>query len=55
MERTQQHQAEHTPTPCTGCGGQGGHIVDTSSNGVVRQTWHPCHGCGGTGQQGGGI
>ena len=48
--------SEQQPTPqaCTGCGGQKGKVVDTSSNGVTRQNWESCQGCSGTGIQGGG-
>ncbi|MFJ1930418.1 MULTISPECIES: hypothetical protein [unclassified Streptomyces] len=34
---------------CTSCGGTGGRIVDTSGDGVSRQTWQSCSACGGTG------
>jgi DnaJ-class molecular chaperone len=44
---------QHTPTPCTACGGTGGIVIDTSSEGVLRQNWHTCGACGGTGTQGG--
>ncbi|ROQ65293.1 hypothetical protein EDD95_8156 [Streptomyces sp. CEV 2-1] len=34
---------------CTSCGGQGGRMVDTSSDGVTRQNWQSCTACSGTG------
>lgn len=37
------------PRPCTGCGGSGGRIVDTSSDGVSRQSWQTCPSCSGSG------
>ena len=47
-------EQQTAPAACTGCAGQKGHIVDTSSGGVIRQNWQTCQGCGGTGVQGGG-
>ena len=37
------------PQTCTGCGGTGGHTVDTSHGGITRQNWERCTGCSGTG------
>lgn len=34
---------------CTSCGGTGGHVEDTSSEGVARQNWVSCPTCHGTG------
>ncbi|MFJ2884093.1 hypothetical protein ACIPJN_38595 [Streptomyces sp. NPDC086796] len=34
---------------CQPCGGQGGVMVDTSSDGVTRQTWMTCQTCRGLG------
>jgi len=42
-------------SPCTSCGGDKGKVVDTSSDGVIRQNWQTCQGCGGTGVAGGGV
>lgn len=41
--------SEQQPRPCPSCGGTGGATVDTSSDGVTRQSWQSCQGCGGTG------
>jgi DnaJ-class molecular chaperone len=38
------------PAPCGSCGGTGGRIEDTSSDGVIRQNWITCNGCGGSGE-----
>lgn len=46
--------SEQQPQPCGNCGGQKGHVVDTSSGGVSRQNWQTCQACAGTGIQGGG-
>ncbi|MGW0143651.1 hypothetical protein [Streptomyces calvus] len=35
--------------PCGSCGGAGGRVVDTSSDGVTRQSWQTCGSCGGSG------
>ncbi|AEW94623.1 MULTISPECIES: hypothetical protein [Streptomycetaceae] len=35
--------------PCPTCQGNGGHIEDTSSEGVTRCTWRTCRDCRGTG------
>jgi DnaJ-class molecular chaperone len=35
--------------PCGACGGSGGQTVDTSSDGVTRQTWIACGTCHGRG------
>ncbi|MEV4333474.1 hypothetical protein AB0K02_23520 [Streptomyces sp. NPDC049597] len=35
--------------PCTVCRGKGGRVVDTSSGGVTRQSWHQCTSCRGSG------
>lgn len=45
--------SEQQPPPCTACSGTGGHTVDTSNNGVVRQNWKSCQSCSGTGTAGG--
>lgn len=37
------------PRPCGSCGGTGGTVVDTSSDGVTRQSWQSCGSCGGSG------
>ncbi|MFD9601772.1 hypothetical protein ACFQ6O_43815 [Streptomyces sp. NPDC056441] len=34
---------------CGTCGGQGGQMVDTSSDGVIRQNWVSCQACRGSG------
>ncbi|MFJ2094684.1 hypothetical protein ACIOEW_36325 [Streptomyces sp. NPDC087901] len=34
---------------CQPCGGQGGRMVDTSSDGVTRQHWQSCTSCSGSG------
>ncbi|WP_328698512.1 hypothetical protein [Streptomyces sp. NBC_00342] len=34
---------------CSSCQGAGGKMIDTSSDGVTRQTWQSCTACGGTG------
>ncbi|WP_327372309.1 hypothetical protein [Streptomyces sp. NBC_01217] len=34
---------------CQSCGGTGGQVVDTSSDGVSRQHWQTCQACGGSG------
>lgn len=34
---------------CSACGGAGGRVVDTSSDGVIRQSWQTCGTCGGSG------
>ncbi|MFI0005748.1 hypothetical protein ACH4NR_36930 [Streptomyces globisporus] len=34
---------------CPDCQGAGGRMVDTSSDGVIRQNWQSCGPCGGTG------
>lgn len=34
---------------CGSCGGQGGRMEDTSSDGVLRQTWVTCGSCRGSG------
>ncbi|WP_435841873.1 hypothetical protein [Streptomyces globisporus] len=41
--------ASQTGRPCTSCGGQGGRTIDTSGDGVSRQSWQSCVPCGGTG------
>ncbi|MFC9183322.1 hypothetical protein ACFTZJ_21935 [Streptomyces globisporus] len=41
--------ASQSGGPCNSCSGQGGKIVDTSSDGVSRQNWQTCIPCGGTG------
>lgn len=38
---------EPAAPPCSNCQGAGGAVVDTSSDGVIRQTWQPCD-CGGS-------
>lgn len=45
---------QQQPRPCTGCSGNGGQTIDTSSDGVIRQNWQTCQGCSGTGTAGGG-
>ncbi|WP_326728996.1 hypothetical protein [Streptomyces phaeochromogenes] len=45
--------SEEQPPPCGSCNGKGGAIVDTSSNGVRRQTWKNCDTCKGSGNAGG--
>ncbi len=35
--------------PCQSCGGAGGRMVDTSSDGVMRQNWQSCTTCNGSG------
>ncbi|MFE2712256.1 hypothetical protein ACFXKI_09760 [Streptomyces mirabilis] len=47
--------SEQQPRACTDCAGNKGQVVDTSSDGVIRQNWAACQGCGGTGTAGGGI
>ncbi|MET9646187.1 hypothetical protein [Streptomyces syringium] len=37
---------------CRDCDGKRGRMVDTSGDGVTRQTWKSCTTCGGTGQAG---
>ncbi|WP_370424317.1 hypothetical protein AB8O64_36815 (plasmid) [Streptomyces sp. QH1-20] len=37
---------------CASCRGKGGRMVDTSSDGVTRQTWQTCTACGGSGEAG---
>lgn len=39
------------PRPCKSCEGNGGRSVDTSSDGVARQTWQTCKPCRGTGRR----
>lgn len=41
-ERTDQPPEQPTPEPCSNCNGAGGTVIDTSSDGVTRQTWKPC-------------
>ncbi|MFJ3973483.1 hypothetical protein ACIPYR_35820 [Streptomyces parvus] len=41
--------ASQTGGPCTSCDGQGGKTIDTSGDGVSRQSWQSCVPCGGTG------
>lgn len=37
------------PPACGACGGRGGRVIDTSSDGVTRQSWQPCGSCSGSG------
>jgi len=41
--------SEQQPRPCTSCGGNGGTTVDTSADGIQRQSWQSCQSCGGSG------
>ncbi|MEU0060401.1 hypothetical protein [Streptomyces sp. NPDC006334] len=41
--------APQAQQPCGSCGGAGGKVVDTSSDGVSRQSWQTCGSCNGSG------
>lgn len=45
--------SEHQAQPCGSCQGRGGTVIDSSSNGVTRQTWQSCGTCQGRGTTGG--
>jgi DnaJ-class molecular chaperone len=42
--------AQQRPRPCTRCNGTGGQVETTTTDGVMRQTWHSCTTCHGTGR-----
>jgi DnaJ-class molecular chaperone len=52
VKRTDRPPQQPTPRTCTGCNGDGGRTVDTSSNGIVRQNWKTCDTCNGSGTAG---
>ncbi|MFE9645295.1 hypothetical protein ACFYO0_14500 [Streptomyces sp. NPDC006365] len=47
--RIDQPPDQPSPPPCEACSGDGGTVVDTSSDGVTRESWKSCGSCHGTG------